>query len=472
MSISIKKSGSAVGYLASLTVAATVAWAAPVAAEISYTDISTDLANGRDRPRVDRDADGNYHIVYRMGDADTEFDSGMTGANVGYMMVAANGDVLIDETELSTDDTQTTASVDLEVTSDGKVWVVYIKKSDKDIRFVKLDPSLAPQDGTATTLATIEDVAETVLVGDFDHAFVELDANDDLHIWEQDGDYTKRDGTDGSEIVAINTPFNNVTKNGHGTNPIALDSDGNVHLIFQDCTQGTCPVSYAMLDGSDGSVLIDQTEIATPRSLSGDEAPHGVHYNVMVDSKDMVSLVWVDKRNTPIWDNYCETCASGGTAVYAKLDPSLDDQDGSAADIAAIKVVDDVELGPYKYVQAFMDKNNKIHVFHGPRGGMSYLRVNTSGGFTASTVLTSNAVGLNGWNKHYPAALADNGMLFWPAVDNSEDGVGTKIVMGKPKAASGGVVIIEDDDDGLFGGLGIAGLLMAFGAMSLRRRRA
>ncbi|MCK5873564.1 MAG: hypothetical protein KAG82_02615 [Alcanivoracaceae bacterium] len=468
MSITTFKRSSGSLMLAAFAAAALTTWTVPASAELSFSDISADTAFARDRPQVAKDSDGNYHIVYRMGVAGGEIDSSMTGSNVGYMMVAPNGDVLIDEVKLAADNTVNIATADVEVGSDDKVYVSFHFRSAANMQLIKLDPSLAPQDGTAPALGTITDVAAVNVAGSFNHPFIELDDADNVYIWSHNGNFGKYDSTL-TEVVAITQPFSGPNRNGHSTSPMALDSDGNVHVVFQDCDTNLCTVSYGMLDGTDGSVLIDQTNVIT-EPLSTDQgsdttvgdAPHAVHYNIMVDSKDKVNLVWVDKRNTPIWDEYCTVCASGGTLYFAKLDPSLDDQDGSAADMTVIKTVDDVALGPYKYVQAYMGKNDSVNIFFGQRGGMSHIRVSGSGKATPAVLLATNAVSFNGWNKHYPAAMAEDGRLFWPMVENSDDGAGSKIVMGKVSLGGGGGG----------GSTAPALLLLVMGAAALRRRMA
>ena len=466
MSITTFKRSSGALMMAAFAATALTAWTVPASAELSFSDISANTDFARDRPQVAKDSDGNYHIVYRMGDAGGEIDSSMIGSNVGYMMVAPNGDVLIDEVKLTTDGTSNINSTDVEVGSDGKVYVSFSFRGS-NMSLIKLDPSLAPQDGTAPALGTITDVAAVVVTGSFDHPFIELDSADNVFIWSHDGTFAKYDSTLAS-VVAPTSPFSGPNKNGHSTSPMALDSDGNVHVVFQDCDANLCTVSYGMLDG-DGNILIDQTNVIT-EPLSTDQgsqtdvgdAAHAVHYNIMVDSKDKVSLVWVDKRNTPVWDDYCTVCASGGTLYFAKLDPSLDDQDGSAADMTVIKTVDDVALGPYKYVQAYMGKNDSVNVFFGQRGGMSHVRVSGNGKATPAVLLATNAVSFNGWNKHYPAAMAEDGRLFWPMVENSDDGAGSKIVMGKVSLGGGGGG----------GSTAPALLLLVMGAAALRRRMA
>ncbi|MCK5873562.1 MAG: hypothetical protein KAG82_02605 [Alcanivoracaceae bacterium] len=453
--------------VAAFAAAALTAWTVPVSAELSFTDISADTAFARDRPQVAKDADGNYHVVYRKGDAGVRARNATAG-NIGYMMVAPNGDVLIDEVNLTVDRTANVDSVDVEVGSDGKVFVSFGHRNDRDLRMLVIDPSLAPQDGTAPALGTITDVAEVTVVGTFNNPFIELDDTDNVYVWSHNGFFAKYDSTL-TEVVAPVAPFSGTDGDGHSTSPVALDSDGNVHVVFQDCDSNLCTVSYGMLDGTDGTVLIDQTNVIT-EGLSTDQgsnttvgdAPHAVHYNIMVDSKDKVSLVWVDKRNTPIWDEYCTVCASGGTLYFAKLDPSLDDQDGSAADMTVIKTVDDVALGPYKYVQAYMGKNDSVNIFFGQRGGMSHIRVSGNGKATPPVLLATSAVSFIGWNKAYPAAMASDGRLFWPTIENADDGAGSKIVMGKVSLGGGGGG----------GSTAPALLLLVMGAAALRRRMA
>jgi MYXO-CTERM domain-containing protein len=77
-------------------------------------------------------------------------------------------------------------------------------------------------------------------------------------------------------------------------------------------------------------------------------------------------------------------------------------------------------------------------------------------------MLTSNAVSFTNWNKAYPAAMADDGRLFWPRLEASDDGAGGKIVMGKVSIGGGGGG----------GSTAPALLLLVMGAAALRRRMA
>ena len=458
--------------MAGATAAAMSLTAVPAYAELSYKEISTNANFARDKPRVDRDSKGNYHIVYRMGDVGAAINSGMSGSNVGYMMVSPSGQVLIDEVKLTTDGTTNIGTADVEVTSDDKVIVSYVFRTDRDLRLIKLDPSAAAQDGSAPALGSITDVAEVVVADTFYHPFIELDSSDNVFVWSHNGRFAKYDSSL-VNVLAVSSPFSGPNRSGHGTNPIALDSDGNVHVVFQDCDEDLCPVSYGMIDGATGAVLIDQTPVATSGLTTAagsdtvvDNAPHAAHYSIMVDGKDQVRVVWVDKRYKPVWDDYCEVCASGGTLVYSKLDPSLDDQSGDAADIDVIKTVGDVEVGSYKYMQAFLAKNGVVQVFHGLRGDLNHLRITSAGKASKSRHLTGDSTGFNRWNKKYPAGMADNGALFFPVLDLATEGAGSRIVMGKVAIAS------SSGGGGGGGTTAPAMLLLVLGSALLRRRMA
>jgi len=488
MSTNILKRSSMSVMFAAFVAAVMTMWTVPVSAELAFTAVSSDARSARDRPRVAKDADGNYHIVYRLGEAGSRMNSSAPSANVGYMMLDADGGVLIDEVRLTTDVTSNTVTTaDIQVGSDGKVYVSFGFHNSRspDLRLIKLDPSLAPQDGSSPDLADITAVAEVQVDASntYNHPFIKLDADDNVFVWSHNGWFAKYD----SDLVELIAPFrpllteggsNRVSKLGHSTNPIALDSKGNVHLVFQDDDSNLNTISYAMLRGSNGNVLIDATNVIT-EVLSSErgsndtvgDPPHAVHYSVLVDSEDNVNLVWVDKRNAPTWDEWTEVSSSGGTLHYAKLDPSLDDRDGDAADMSEIKVISDVGLGPHKYAQAFIADDDSVHIFFGMRGGMSHIRVNNSNGeATDPVVLASNAVSFASWNKAYPAAMASDGHLFWPMVRNSNDGAGSRIVMGEValgEAAAEG----KKKKGKLFGGLGTT-LLAGFGLLLLRRRTA
>jgi hypothetical protein len=97
----------------------------------------------------------------------------------------------------------------------------------------------------------------------------------------------------------------------------AIDRAGDVHLAWTD--DGNCSALYYSLRDRLG-----RTKIA-PTRITG-ECAGAVHPSLAVDGKGLVHLVWSGGDG-------------GGSSRlwYARLDPSLDDRDGSAADPAVIE---------------------------------------------------------------------------------------------------------------------------------------
>ncbi|MDX1455065.1 MAG: hypothetical protein R3217_06395, partial [Gammaproteobacteria bacterium] len=350
----------------------------PSVAQGGMMMIQADGAFTRDRPTMVMDSAGNYHIAYAITDEGIEIDSSMPAntMQVAYMMLDADGNVLIDETQLLDTGLSLRVNTHLAVTSADTVVLVYTDRSAKDLYYIHIDPSADDQNGDAATPATIKAVSETMIdAGTWANLQVAVDSSNIIHAWGQDGQYMSFE-TDTTVVTASTNPWATASpnKNGHGNSVMALDGDGNVHVVFQDCTLNNCGVSYGMLDGADGSVLIE----GTPLYNAGDliDEPHASQYNLMIDSTGLVNIVWRDKRGTVDATSYCDYCGSGGITWFARIDPSLDDQDGSVADMSVIKVVDDVEIGTLLYFSAFMDANDTIHLFEHSHNGLDHMAIN------------------------------------------------------------------------------------------------
>ncbi|MBW2175137.1 MAG: hypothetical protein JRF64_11165, partial [Deltaproteobacteria bacterium] len=113
---------------------------------------------------------------------------------------------------------------------------------------------------------------------------------------------------------------------------IAVDSNGNVHIAYSD-DFGTSAreIWYTMLDSS-GNTLIEDTRITVDDGNDGDGATRPA---IAVDASNNVHIIW----------RACDwSSGSEKDVAYTKLNPYADDRDGSAADPAAITVVNDVRL--------------------------------------------------------------------------------------------------------------------------------
>ncbi|HEX4954150.1 MAG TPA: carboxypeptidase regulatory-like domain-containing protein [Thermoanaerobaculia bacterium] len=134
-----------------------------------------------------------------------------------------------------------------------------------------------------------------------------------------DGDEVLLDGTDplvaGDDVlpIAVGSTLNAVSP------VVAADPWGGLHLAWlgTEATNFCAEVFYAHV-GGDGAVLIAPTQVTT--SCSGPAGPA-----LDVDRLGFVHLLW--------------QTTSPREVVYAKLDPLVDDRDGTPADPAAIAVV-------------------------------------------------------------------------------------------------------------------------------------
>jgi len=109
---------------------------------------------------------------------------------------------------------------------------------------------------------------------------------------------------------------------------IAVDTNCNLHITWSDYRDtGSDEVYYMMLDNC-GGVLIDAT------LLTLDDNEYSNWSGIAVDYLDNVHIVFQDQRGI---DN---------ELYYIQLDPSLDDQNGDAADAATITTVEGTALTP------------------------------------------------------------------------------------------------------------------------------
>ncbi|MBL7033833.1 MAG: T9SS type A sorting domain-containing protein [Candidatus Delongbacteria bacterium] len=279
----------------------------------------TDCEERADQPDVAVDSDGNVHIVY--------FDEcGSSEREIWYTMLDNEGNTLIDDTRL-TNDTQSDKHPSVVLDSDDKVIVVFSRRATSEISFIQLDPSLDDQSGDAADPETIITVAVTDLTDNVDnyltHPRVALDSNDDIHVvFEEDGNEVYYLKADNEGNILIPTIHIRVCSSWYGRPHLAVDSNDDVHIVWNDYENtDQDEIYYMMLDGATGSTLIDYTLI-TP-----DDDYSSKRQTIQIDSEDKLHIIWHDRRG------------SSNEIYYTKLDPSLDDQDGSAADLATITLI-------------------------------------------------------------------------------------------------------------------------------------
>ncbi len=317
-------------------------------------------SRAKDRARLAVDRAGNVHAIW-LGDP------GQLGcADVSYALVAPLGDVLIAETQL-TALCNGVGRPSLAVGGDGEVAVVW--ETVDGIRYRRLDPGLDDRDGSAADPAAITVVGERLLafprgVLAVEPVFLQtpdaatksygyedavaganpalaLGATGDVHlVWtEYDGIFDTNDiyrrlmyarfdriGRELVPAIAHQSDRGTALTTGEEADAptLALDGAGHVHIAWPSSVDFTELLRYAMLDGVSGALRIAATTLV---SVTPDRVALGV------DEAGQVGVVYRDVTRNEIG--------------LIRIDPALDDQDGSAADPAAITVLSATPLNDF-----------------------------------------------------------------------------------------------------------------------------
>ena len=285
----------------------------------------TDSEERADQPDVAVDSNGNVHIAY--------FDEyGTTYREIWYTMLDSSGNTLIDDTRISTDNDDNSKHPTIVVDSNDMVHILWAEsRFTYEIWYTKLDPSQDDQNGDAAdpaAITVVDDIALTDLDTFLTHPRMAVDSNDDIHIvWEEDWGEVHYMKIDNNGNVLVDTIHIRECSSRYGRPDVVVDSNDDVHVTWNDYEDtDQDEVYYMMLHGSDGSTLIDAT-LLTP-----DDDEKSKRQTIVVDAQDMVHIIWSDHRTPEV------------ELFYTKLDPSLDDQDGDAADEGVITVTDDTML--------------------------------------------------------------------------------------------------------------------------------
>gem|GEM_PF-5985080 len=322
--------------------------------EVYYTGVTPDppgpevevthYIDKTDAPDIATDSNSNVHIVFVGTHTPGDIDS---GSDIIYTMLDNNGNTLIDETRITPDDAYAKKRPAIVVDSNNKVHITYKDRKywmelsgdyEQEIYYTKLDPYLDDRDGDAANEAAITLVQDRMISDPYDDFIgacrMAVDHDDNIHVvWETDGwglndddlYYAKLDNN-GNKLVG--DIVIHVGVYWRASIDLAIDLNNDVHLAWNDIgNTDEFETYYMMLNGSNGSILIDRTLI-TP-----DDNEHSKGQSILVDHQGKVHILWKDQR-------------SGDQEVwYTKLDPGLDDQDGDAADEGVITVIDDKIVG-------------------------------------------------------------------------------------------------------------------------------
>ncbi|MFC2032135.1 hypothetical protein ACFLUS_02015 [Chloroflexota bacterium] len=351
--------------------------------------------------------------------------------HIWYTMLGNNGNTLIDDTMISDAVDEHQVRPAIAVDSNDMVHIVWHDgrwndPNRSELAYTKLDPSQDDQDGSTadeTVITVVDDTRLTDLSKNYQIApRIAMDSNDNIHIvWEDQEAYNiyyMQIDDDGIELVAetvIRSAYVDTA-----SPDIAVDSNDNPHITWNDYEDtSTYETFYMMLDGSDGSTLIDATMI-TP-----DDGDRAKGQSIVVDGEDMVHIFWKDLRG------------EGGALYYTKLDPSGDDQLGDAADPSVITLIEDkavstddanywvkrigsaIGCGQYIYLSWWEQNTEDLYYMVLDTNGNSVV-METALTTTGSMTTSKGGSFVNGWMVPY-LDVDSNGKAHITWVDDRDD---------------------------------------------------
>lgn len=390
-------------------------------------------------PEAAVDSNGNIHIA-SAGSEPGQLDACKDhDCNIYYTLVSPSGAVLIRASRLNVSDAGVHGHPHIAVTSKNQAVVTW-GGANEILRYALVDPSKQGSlNGNALQPAAIA-VAETVVGNDAGekHAMV-LDKKNIAYVVRHHGtdgngslDFLKFDPATG-EILHPQAAIPGTTDRELAFPSMALDSKGNLHVLYSAIDlDSDAPAGYLMLDAN-GNKLIGTTQLF---NSVPNQHPHvqKQHLFVSVGPNDILSIVYGDKRNTPDAVNWCNVCASGGTSVFVRLDPSKVSHNGNPANIAALRVGREIEVPGFWYGRAFFGGDNLIHLVAGlgKTGSLAHIAFSPSAGGIALQPKIHTGSTLNGADFGPKFVAGAKNMVVW--AESVPDGSTLRLVMAPVKS--------------------------------------
>ena len=377
------------------------------------------LSNGTgssDQAMTAVDSQGNIHVVWS--------DNRTGNYEIFYTMLSLAGDTLIDDTQLTskTADSRRPAIV---IDSQGRAHIAWHDKrfnNTPEIFYTIIDPALDDQDGSSgddSEMAVIDDFL--ISISDSNRSNtprLTIDSLDCIHmVWSETDNgevrYAKLelDGTETSVNVLVSKVL--FSAGGYRWYPalpaITLDSQENVHVVWLDHREmSTVEIFYEMLNGATGATLIDETV------LTVDDGHDSLYPSIATGPGDVVSVVYGDLGLEEIF--------------MLRINPALDDQDGSSAAASEIIVLPATVVSPNDGVASVtptgvVDSRGNIRITYYDNwenwsdfpGTLNLRIVDRFGATIDETLLTDNitATTLTDWTLGFVAVNGITSYVTW-----------------------------------------------------------
>jgi hypothetical protein len=391
-------------------------------------------------PSVALGSDGTLHVVAQGRDPAT-FSS--ASVEIYYLSYGPGGTVRA-ATQINAADADNEGRAKLALTADGKVVVTWAGNT-QSMKAVLLNPAADPAD--------LIEVAETVIGANniSGHHALAIDGNGKAHVVRTTGSAMLHIRFDPATLVA-DVPEHAIGSATGSTRQVdaglGIDANDRLHIVYSASdVDSEGPAAYMMTDDT-GTILIAPTALF---ERAGAYA-HAAHFSLVVDSPNLVHVVYGDKRNTVAFNNWSDF-KSGGTAFYARLNPSLDDQSGDAATLATIRVGADTTIGGYWYGQAFLS-SGMLHFLTGTgtggTGDLVHVALNPGTGAAGEPRTFTAQNGGHSIGKRFVRGAGSHVVWAEEIYSPTLTGATTQIVRADLGAVSARPVLV-DDDDGWFG---------------------
>lgn len=258
------------------------------------------LTNNRtalDRPSITVDSDNNVHILWT--------DSRDGSWNLYYMKLDSNGNRVIGEKKVTPSTAYQFTECSRQIVTDSSNNVHIVWRKNKDIHYAKLD-------GNGNVLINDKFISS----GAYPHLYypyLTVDSSDNLHVsineWAQGTRYLKLNNN--GDVLIEKQSIGEHSSYWCGEPSIAVDSQNNVYLTWFDTFE--LGIHLTKLDG-DGNTIIDNMKVCD--ILNCWEA----RPKIAIDSNDDIHLVWQDEDENDIWQlYYMKLNSTGGISVDMKV---------------------------------------------------------------------------------------------------------------------------------------------------------
>jgi len=271
--------------------------------------ISNDSALSR-HPSVAVDSGGHIYVVWEDWEGGT---SELSFAKLWYY--AGNITFEVNGLQVSDSDPANSTEPDIAVCADGNLAIVWT-----DARHISGNNNLEIYYKRLRTAGTslTPDTRITGDVGVSERPQLDLDPSGMIHIvW-----YDFRDSDNGQvinhgvfyrKVLPDGTPLTNETRitfaSPESRPDVAVDTDGNVHVAFDDDRYESFDVFYTLLDAN-GSTIVDD------RNISPKDPTESRYPRIALSDSNAVDVVWQDNQSGKWAVHYSAMSYSGNIEVY------------------------------------------------------------------------------------------------------------------------------------------------------------